>query len=84
MANKIRVFGAALALLSLALVAFPGSAQNFLTEIPAQNANMVSGPDIGEPIPEFEGYDQNGNLVDLDGVMGPNGAVIVFHRSADW
>jgi peroxiredoxin len=45
---------------------------------------MVSGPEIGERIPDFEAYDQNGNLVSLDDVMGPNGAMVVFVRSADW
>jgi len=45
---------------------------------------MVSGPEIGERIPDFSAYDQNGNLVSLGDVMGPNGAMVVFHRSADW
>jgi hypothetical protein len=57
---------------------------NFLTDIPAGSVGMVSGPEIGERIPDFEAYDQNGNLVSLDDVMGPNGAMVVFHRSADW
>ena len=39
---------------------------------------------IGERIPDFSAYDQNGNLVSLGDVMGPNGAMVVFHRSADW
>jgi len=45
---------------------------------------MVSGPEISERIPDFEAYDQNGNLITLDDVMGPNGAMVVFYRSADW
>jgi peroxiredoxin len=45
---------------------------------------MVSGPEIGERIPDFEAFDQNGNLVSLNSVMGPNGAMVVFVRSADW
>ncbi len=84
MANKIRVLGSILAAFSLALVALPGSAQNFLTDVPEQSRDMVSGPEIGETLPDFEAYDQNGNLVGLDDVVGPNGAVVVFHRSADW
>jgi peroxiredoxin len=45
---------------------------------------MVSGPEIGERIPDFEALDQNGDLVSLSDVMGPEGAMVVFVRSADW
>ena len=73
-------------LLALVSSTLAGSAlaQNFLTDIPAGSRGMVSGPEIGEPIPDFSAYDQNGNQVGLDDVMGPNGAMVVFHRSADW
>ena len=64
--------------------ALPASPQNFLTDVPPGSEGMVSGPEIGERIPDFEAYDQNGNLVSLASVMGPNGAVVVFQRSADW
>lgn len=84
MANNIRGLGTIMAVLSLVLIALPASAQNFLTDIPEQSLGMVSGPEIGERIPDFEAYDQSGNLVSLDDVMGPNGAMVVFHRSADW
>ena len=66
------------------LAAAPALAQNFLTDIPAGSRGMVSGPEVGERIPDFSAYDQNGNLVSLGDVMGPNGAMVVFHRSADW
>ncbi|MCG8413651.1 MAG: peroxiredoxin family protein [Pseudomonadales bacterium] len=42
------------------------------------------GPQIGEVVPEFTLPDQNGNLHNLDSIMGPNGAMLLFHRSADW
>lgn len=84
MVHKIKGLGSILLAISLALVALPGSAQNFLTDIPAGSVGMVSGPEIGDTLPDFEAYDQNGNLVGLDDVMGPNGAMVVFHRSADW
>lgn len=70
--------------LVLSHLAAPAIAQNFLTDIPAGSRGMVSGPAIGERIPDFSAYDQNGNWVSLDDVMGPNGAMVVFHRSADW
>ena len=42
------------------------------------------GPQIGEQVPDFELSDQFGELQDLESIMGPNGAMILFHRSADW
>ena len=70
---------------ALSVFALPATAQeNFLTTIPSGSEDMVSGPEIGERIPDFAAYDQNSNLVSLDDVMGPNGAMILFHRSADW
>ncbi len=65
-------------------IAGPALAQNFLTDIPEGSRGMVSGPEVGEQIPDFSAYDQHGNLVALRDVMGPNGAMVVFHRSADW
>jgi len=75
--------------LVLSSLAFPALSQpvystQFLTDVPAGSVGMVSGPEIGERIPDFEAYDQHGNLVGLNDVMGPNGAMVVFHRSADW
>ncbi len=45
---------------------------------------MVSGPEVGERIPDFEALNQYGDLVSLADIMGPNGAMVVFVRSADW
>ena len=42
------------------------------------------GPQVGEPVPDFEMVDQFGNTHDLESIMGPNGAMLLFHRSADW
>ena len=83
MFNSPTARAALLAVIS-STVATPALAQNFLTDIPAGSRGMVSGPEIGERIPDFSAYDQNGNLVGLGDVMGPNGAMVVFHRSADW
>ena len=83
MFNSPTTRAALLAVISSAIAA-PALAQNFLTDIPAGSRGMVSGPEIGERIPEFSAHDQNGNRVGLDDVMGPNGAMVVFHRSADW
>ena len=42
------------------------------------------GPPIGSAMPAFEAPDQNGQVHTLKDLLGPNGAAIVFYRSADW
>ena len=42
------------------------------------------GPQIGEQVPDFRLPDQNGRYHTLQDIMGPNGAMLLFHRSADW
>lgn len=42
------------------------------------------GPQIGERVPGFSLPDQNGRIQTLQSIMGPNGAMLLFHRSADW
>lgn len=42
------------------------------------------GPQVGDSIPQFSLPDQNGELWDQDSILGPNGAMLVFIRSADW
>ncbi len=42
------------------------------------------GPQVGERVPGFSLKDQTGKDWTLESIMGPNGAMIVFIRSADW
>jgi hypothetical protein len=42
------------------------------------------GPQVGERVADFALPDQHGRLVSLDSVLGPNGAILMFYRSADW
>ena len=42
------------------------------------------GPQVGEQVPAFSLPDQNGRVRTLDSILGPNGAILLFHRSADW
>ncbi len=42
------------------------------------------GPQVGETVPSFTLADQNGEERDLESLMGPNGLMLVFSRSADW
>ena len=42
------------------------------------------GPQVGRRVPEFTLVDQTGQPRTLASVMGPNGVMLVFFRSADW
>ena len=54
----------------------------------AQNRQAIDlsalGPQIGDLVPDFNLPDQNGQLHNRDSIMGPEGAVLLFYRSADW
>ncbi len=43
-----------------------------------------TGPDVGEVVPAIVLPDQNGDLINVAESIGPNGGVVVFHRSAYW
>jgi hypothetical protein len=49
----------------------------------AQQA-IKTGPEAGSTLPAFEAPDQNGRLQNLQTILGPKGALLVFYRSADW
>ena len=42
------------------------------------------GPQVGDVVPAFSLPDQTGAARDIDSLMGPNGLMLVFSRSADW
>ena len=42
------------------------------------------GPQVGTVVSAFSLADQNGETQTLQSIMGPNGAMLVFSRSADW
>lgn len=42
------------------------------------------GPQVGDQAPNFSLPDQNGRVQTRDSILGPNGAILLFHRSADW
>ncbi len=42
------------------------------------------GPQVGERVPDFRLPDQHGQIQTLESIMGPNGAMLLFHRSANW
>ena len=42
------------------------------------------GPQVGDIVPAFTLTDQTGQTQTRESIMGPNGAMLVFSRSADW
>ena len=68
---------------SIALLALsvPALAQGRPARIPT---NLTTGPEVGERIPDISAVDQNGRQRNFDNIVGPNGAMILFFRSADW
>ena len=44
----------------------------------------ASGPQVGDAVPDFSLTDQTCADRDLASLMGPNGLMLVFSRSADW
>ena len=47
-------------------------------------ADVASGPAVGQRVPDFHLRDQNGAEKSLQSILGPQGALLVFFRSADW
>ncbi len=58
------------------------------TPVQAQERKPVDlsslGPQVGERVPDFALPDQHGTVQTLDSIMGERGAMLLFHRSADW
>ncbi len=71
-------------LIALAAVAGISSSTMLLAVEREQVVVSNLGPQIGEQVPDFVLFDQFGELQNLESIMGPNGAMILFHRSADW
>jgi len=61
------------------------SASILVAQSPGQKIDLSKlGPQVGERIPDFSLKDQNGKPWTLQSIMGPQGAMLVFYRSADW
>ena len=71
-------------LLTLAAVVGFSSSTMLLAAEREQVVVSNLGPQIGDQVPDFQLSDQFGELQNIDSIMGPNGAMILFHRSADW
>jgi hypothetical protein len=58
--------------------------EDWLDFVEAQNDGYQTGPSIGEQVPDFVLPDQYGRTRTLHELMGPEGLLLVFSRSADW
>ena len=61
-----------------------GGIQEVFDPLDPTDDDAQTGIEIGAAIPDFTASDQNGARLGFDDIKGPNGAVLVFHRSADW
>jgi hypothetical protein len=52
--------------------------------VKATNDRYTTGPEPGERVPDFRLPDQDGVPRSVANLAGPNGLLLVFHRSADW
>jgi hypothetical protein len=82
--NFIKPTGSLLLIVMLFVCGFPAHAEDIFTDVPRADANMTTGPEVGERIPMFAAIDQHGVQRSFADIKGPNGAMILFHRSADW
>jgi hypothetical protein len=74
----MRTMSAAFAL--LVFVTLPASAQQ-----PPQKIDLSRlGPQVGQVVPDFRLQDATGKVWTRESIMGPQGAMLVFSRSADW
>ena len=68
-----------------ALVAVLSSDDGSLAAQQRQTVDVSKlGPQVGQRVPDFNLRDQTGRMRNLQSVMGPRGAMLVFLRSADW
>jgi hypothetical protein len=62
----------------------PVSDELYAQHVNATNDHYTTGPEPGERIPDFVLPDQQGISRSLADLTGPNGLLLVFHRSANW
>lgn len=70
----------ACALVLVGLFALPLAGQ----QPPARIDVARLGPQVGQMVPDFRLSDHQGKAWTREAIMGPNGAMLIFSRSADW
>ena len=76
------VLGIALAVMALGVGWRTMQSRTPTARTPIEVASL--GPQVGERVPAFSLPDQNGQIRTLESILGPRGAMLLFHRSADW
>ena len=83
-----RMFSGPCITLSVCLLALAPTSESAPATQSNNPAPMVDvetvGPKVGDVLPDFTLRDQSGEMRSMRSLLGPNGAVIVFFRSADW
>ena len=83
--NAIRTFFLARLMKKFIISIIAATSALILAQSPGQKIDLSKlGPQVGERIPDFSLRDQNGKPWNLQSIMGPKGAMLVFYRSADW
>ncbi len=80
MSKKLMVGVMATLIIGLTCVVFAPTSPPTRTRIDVSSL----GPQVGEQVPDFSLPDQNGRIQTRESIMGPQGAMLVFVRSADW
>jgi hypothetical protein len=83
MTTKCKLIQLTLAL-AFSFALLPVYAAAFDPPRPKDSDLSATGPSVGAKIPGFSARDQHGKQRSFDDIKGPNGALLVFHRSADW
>ncbi len=52
--------------------------------IASAEEGIATGPDVGTKIPDITAPDQYGKVRTFESLRGPEGLLLLFHRSADW
>ena len=52
--------------------------------LPPASKDVKTGPEVGAQLPAFRLRDQQGRARDLKSLLGKNGLLLYFVRSADW
>ena len=80
MSRKLMVIVMATLIIGLTWMVYAPTSTPTRTEVDLSEL----GPQVGERVPDFSLQDQNGKTWTRQSIMGPNGAMLVFVRSANW
>jgi hypothetical protein len=72
-----------LMLISLSVVSFSQINNEQVYSVDTE-LGFSTGPDVGQTVPIFSLPDQNGTTMSLKELVGENGAILNFFRSASW